>query len=92
MFSAYVLRSLRDHKRYIGLSGRGEQRQREHNAGRTKSTRWRRPFILTYQEEFETFEEARKREKYFKTAAGRRFLDKVETPFWKEYLKNNLRP
>jgi predicted GIY-YIG superfamily endonuclease len=29
---------------------------------------------LVYTEEFATFEEARQREKYFKTAAGRRFL------------------
>jgi len=30
--------------------------------------------ILIYKEEFDNFQEARKRELYFKTAAGRRFL------------------
>lgn len=29
---------------------------------------------IVYTEKFENFSEARKREKYFKTAAGRRFL------------------
>jgi putative endonuclease len=32
------------------------------------------PFVLVYFEEFQTREEAIKREKYFKTAAGRKFL------------------
>jgi putative endonuclease len=32
------------------------------------------PFELVYFEEFETRNEARAREKYFKSAAGRRFL------------------
>jgi hypothetical protein len=34
---------------------------------------------VAYKEEYPTFAEARKREVYFKTAAGRRFLKKVIT-------------
>ena len=40
----------------------------------TKSIRPYLPFRLAYFEEFQTREEAVKREKYFKSAAGRRFL------------------
>ena len=32
------------------------------------------PFIIAYTETFETREEAIRREKYFKSAAGRRYL------------------
>ncbi len=74
----YVVRSLRDGKRYVGLAVDVERRVDEHNRGVTKSTRGRRPFVLTYEESVATLAEAREREKYFKTAAGRRFLDKVE--------------
>jgi putative endonuclease len=35
------------------------------------------PFILVYKEAFETRVEAIAREKYFKTAPGRRFLKKI---------------
>ncbi len=40
----------------------------------TESIRPYIPFSLVYKEEFITREEAISREKYFKTAAGRRFL------------------
>ena len=37
------------------------------------------PFSLVYFEKFETEQEANEREKYFKSAAGRRFLKKKIT-------------
>jgi putative endonuclease len=73
----YVLRSLKDSKRYVGLSRSVEHRLTQHNRGEVRATRRRRPFELRYSEEFGTLIEARHREKYFKTAAGRRFLDKL---------------
>lgn len=51
-----------------------EKRLKEHNAGRTKSTRPYLPYELAYFESFETEMESIKREKYFKTSAGRRYL------------------
>ncbi|MBM3248713.1 MAG: GIY-YIG nuclease family protein [Candidatus Omnitrophica bacterium] len=48
----------------------------QHNTGKVLSTKSRTPFILEYFEEFSDRLAARTREKYFKTAAGRRFLDK----------------
>jgi putative endonuclease len=73
----YVLRSLRDGKRYVGLSGDIRQRLVEHNGGRVDSTRGRRPFELIHTEELNTLGEARAREKYLKSAAGRQFLKKL---------------
>ena len=48
----------------------------QHNSGTTVSIRPYIPFILIYSESFETETEAIEREKYFKTAAGRRFIKK----------------
>ena len=76
--AVYVLRSLQDSKRYIGLSRDIEVRLGQHNAGRVRATKSRTPFVLVYFEWCGSLWEARDREKYFKTAAGRRFLDKHE--------------
>lgn len=55
------------------MSTNVNERLTYHNLGRVKSTK---PFIkweLIHVEEFETRIEARKREKYLKSAAGRRW-------------------
>ena len=74
MFYAYVLKSLEKDFYYKGHCNDLEIRLKQHNAGMTKSTKPYRPFEIAYFEEFSTEEEAIQREKYFKTAAGRRFL------------------
>ena len=74
----YVLRSAKDGKRYIGISSDIQRRISRHNSGHVPSTKGRRPFELIYTEGFAFRSEAREREVYFKTAAGRRFLDKME--------------
>ena len=51
-------------------------RLEQHNSGFTKSIKHNSPFEVVYSETFDTREEAIKREKYFKTAAGRKFLKK----------------
>lgn len=51
-----------------------ERRLLEHKRGKTITTRKMKNIRLIYKEEFDNFKEARKRELYFKTAAGRRFL------------------
>ena len=58
----YVLRSSKDNRLYIGVSNNPEKRLREHNAGKNKSTRHRRPFVLVYKETFESKQEAFKYE------------------------------
>ena len=51
-----------------------ERRLKEHNSGETKSNKAYAPFKIVYFEEHENADDARKREKYLKTSAGRRFL------------------
>jgi putative endonuclease len=74
MFYAYVIKSVNRNYYYKGHCEDPEIRLQQHNAGMTFSTKPFRPFLLAYSESFETEPEAIKREKYFKTAAGRRFL------------------
>jgi len=66
-----------------------DRRLWEHNKGKVSSTRYRKPFILKYSENFETRKEARVRERYFKSAAGRRFLDTMEENFDKATRPND---
>jgi len=74
MFHAYVIYSTSFDKYYKGHCSDLDKRLLGHNSGNTKSTRLFRPWILIYSESFSSLEEAILREKYFKTAAGRRFL------------------
>jgi putative endonuclease len=53
------------------------RRLREHNSRKVRSTRPYAPFKLVYVEEVETLGMARKREKYLKTAAGRKFIRRI---------------
>ncbi|WP_255347698.1 GIY-YIG nuclease family protein [Flavobacterium sp. ACAM 123] len=46
---------------------------KERNSGKTKSTKWYKPWELVYFETFKT-REAVLREKYFKTGSRREFL------------------
>ena len=66
----YILKSLKDSNHYIGISTNVEKRLQQHNAGKTFSTKSRRPFILLYKEVYTTRQEARAREKYLKSYAG----------------------
>ncbi len=70
----YVLRSGRDAQHYVGFTADLKRRLSEHNAGRVESTRLRRPFELIYYEACRDQSDATRREKYLKTAWGKRFL------------------
>ena len=76
-FFAYVVRSKNRPYVYKGHCKDLEKRIREHNNGMTKSLRPFIPVELVYHERFDSLKDAINREKYFKTAAGRRFLKKI---------------
>jgi putative endonuclease len=78
MYYAYIIQSLKDDSLYKGHTENLELRLNQHNKGRTKYTASRSPWKLIYFEEFQSREEAIKREKYFKSAAGRRFIKSLE--------------
>lgn len=76
-FFVYILRSQKDGKRYIGMTGYLKLRIAEHEKGLVQSTRNRRPLHLIYQEECVTKKEAEKRELFFKSGAGREYLKTI---------------
>ena len=52
-----------------------QNRLKEHNTGKQKSTKAYRTWKLLYLEEFSFRVEARNREKYFKSGVGREYLN-----------------
>ena len=65
-YFVYILKSLKDKKFYIGFTKNINQRLEQHNSGKVKSTKSRRPFLVVYKETYKTQSEALKREKYLK--------------------------
>jgi len=74
MYYTYILRSKKDGKLYVGWTDNLKRRFEQHNKGMVDSTRYRIPMELVYYEACLVQEKAIKREKYFKTGFGRRFL------------------
>ena len=77
MYYVYVLYSLKDHKLYAGFTLDVERRLKEHNEGKTTSTKPRRPFELIYYEAHYSKADAQKRERYFKTTKGKATLKQM---------------
>jgi len=77
-FYTYVILSQKTGNMYKGHSSNLSNRLKQHNAGKTRSTKNGAPWNLIYFEVFPTRIEAIQREKYFKTSSGRRFLQSLE--------------
>jgi len=78
MSYVYVLKSLKNGKRYIGSTELPpEERLKEHNYGANKFTKGNGPFTLIYQESHINKTEARKRENFLKSGVGRKYLDVI---------------
>ncbi|MDZ4665157.1 MAG: GIY-YIG nuclease family protein [Bacteroidota bacterium] len=70
MTFVYILKSLKTSRYYYGSTNDLTNRLNLHNAGRVKSTKSFKPWILHYSEKFETISLARKRELFFKSIDG----------------------
>ena len=70
----YVLRSLRDKQFYVGLTRNLSARLQAHNKGLVNSTKKRIPFELVYWEGCRNESDAAQRERYLKTAWGKRYI------------------
>ncbi|NNK88579.1 MAG: GIY-YIG nuclease family protein [Flavobacteriaceae bacterium] len=80
MINVYVLYSEKVGRYYVGMAENLEIRVGEHNAGKVKSTKGYLPWVLVHHESFESRVIAREREKYLKSAAGRRWRKKHIRP------------
>lgn len=78
----YVLQSLKDKQFYVGYSNNLKKRVKDHNEGKVYSTKFRRLLKLVYYEACLNQQDTTKREKYLKTAWGKRYI--------KNCLKNYL--
>jgi putative endonuclease len=77
MFKVYILYSKGFDKLYIGYTSSFRNRIESHNLfGKHDWTRSYRPWVLIHLEEFNTKQEAMKREKELKGGKGREFLRK----------------
>jgi putative endonuclease len=83
MYYVYVLMSLKDKSLYIGYTADLKKRIREHKEGKSRSTKFRRPFKLIFYEAFLNRIDAKRREDYLKSGWDRRSLSKM----LKKYLR-----
>lgn len=74
MYYTYVLQSKKDFNFYTGYTKDLKNRLEEHNAGKVLSTKNRLLLDLVYYEACINQQDATHREKYLKTAWGKRFI------------------
>jgi putative endonuclease len=79
MACVYIIRS-REGYIYVGSSTDLDKRLHQHNNKLAGWTKRGNEWSLIYKEEFTTYSDARKREKWFKSGVGR------------DYIKNNIFP
>ncbi|MGB3922096.1 MAG: GIY-YIG nuclease family protein [Minisyncoccia bacterium] len=79
MYTVYVLED-NERKYYKGVTNNLKRRLTEHVGGHSKTTSRMSGIKVVYTEVYDNFNEARKRELYLKSAAGRRFLKKKLGP------------
>ena len=74
MYFVYAIKSLLYGRIYVGMTTNVSKRLVEHNSGKTKSTKGYKPWQLIYSESLPSRLDARQREKYLKSGAGKEFL------------------
>ena len=74
MFISYILKSGKTGRYYYGSTSDMAARLKAHNGGKVKSTKGGRPWTVHYMESHETRRQALKRERFFKSIEGYRFL------------------
>ena len=79
-WSVYVLQSQRG-THYVGMSEDVPRRLSEHNAGAVKSTKSGRPWTVLFEERIGARKDARIRERYWKSGAGRRRIARLYATF-----------
>ena len=76
MITVYVIESITDSTWYTGMAKDAVARLKEHNAGKNRFTKEHMPWKIIYTEQHLSWTEARPREKYLKTHAGKVWLEK----------------
>jgi putative endonuclease len=77
MPTVYILQSERTNRFYIGCTNDVGSRFAEHQRDQTTSTRGRGPWLLVYQEQFDSLGEARQRERQLKSWKSHRSIQEL---------------
>jgi putative endonuclease len=77
MYYVYAISSTSRNYIYVGMTDHVERRFAQHNNGWNSTTKPYTPFELIHVEEFLTRSDARKKEKYLKSGAGKELLKKI---------------
>jgi putative endonuclease len=78
MFIVYALKSEKDGRVYVGFTQDLSRRLKEHNSGKTRSTKGWLPWNVIYTEEVDSREKSRAREIYLKSGMGKEFLKSLK--------------
>lgn len=70
MWTVYILKSIEYEKYYIGYTEDIEKRLKEHNRGKTKSTKAYKPYKIVHTEQYGNKSDAYKREREIKKYKG----------------------
>ncbi|KKU88265.1 MAG: Excinuclease ABC C subunit domain protein [Candidatus Gottesmanbacteria bacterium GW2011_GWA2_47_9] len=71
----YVLSNETTGRYYIGSTNNLERRLKEHQSGKTRTTKVLMTYKLVYKEEFDTIQAARLREKKIKSYKSKKYID-----------------
>jgi len=87
MFTVYILLSDKLSRTYVGHTNDLEERLRYHNSGKVTATKYLRPWKVIYTENMTYVKEAKDREQYWKSGAGRRNIKKILEGFPPNFRK-----
>ena len=76
MYYVYVLKSINFDRHYVGFTSNIGSRLKQHNSGKTKSTKPYKPWEILFFEEYENKIDAINRERYLKSGIGREYIKK----------------
>ena len=76
MITVYVLESIKNNTWYTGIAIDALNRLKEHNSGKNRFTKGHQPWKIIYTEKQPDWINARAKEKYLKSAAGKKWLKK----------------
>jgi putative endonuclease len=76
MVVTYLIKSLKDHSYYVGITNDPIRRIKDHNSGQLKTTAIKRPWVLVYSRVHADYLEARRHEKWLKKKS-KEYKDKL---------------
>ena len=92
MFTVYILLNDKLSRTYIGYTSDIEERLKYHNTGKVTATKHLKPWRIIYTENMASMNEAKRREQYWKSGAGRRNIKKILEGFPPNFRKVGRRP